>query len=116
MDRLWHFNNYRTIYIFYSMLCPASALFRGEGKNNVYEFPIIPEKRKEFQTYQEMIDTCQIPTEILKIISIEGLVKTCINDPLAFNLIHLYWVINLFIRASTDYKNYMYAMTVLKKQ
>ena len=67
----------------------SSVWFEGQGKNDAYEFPITPiktpEKWKEFQTHQEMLDACQIPDEMLKNISTEGLIETCINYPMSLD-------------------------------
>lgn len=50
----------------------------------VWDYPIKPgtEKWKTLKTNQEMFDTCQIPSEIIRILSTEELVQLCLNYPL----------------------------------
>ena len=70
-------------------LTQSTTWFDGQGQNDAYEFPITPagnpDKWKEFQTYQEMLDACQIPEKKLKVMTTEGLIETCINYPMALN-------------------------------
>lgn len=50
----------------------------------VWDYPIKPgtEKWKTLKTNQEILDTCQIPSEIIKKLSTEDLVQLCLNYPL----------------------------------
>jgi len=54
-----------------------------EKKTDVYEFPVRPgmDEWKKFKTNVEMLEACQIPDEILQVMSTEGLVKTCLDYP-----------------------------------
>ena len=69
--------------------CHPHKWYAWQDETDAYIFPITPtktpEKWKEFQTYQEMLNACQVPEEKLKIISTEGLIETCINYPLFAN-------------------------------
>ena len=60
--------------------------YESEKTTDSYKFPITPtktpEKWKEFQTHQEMLDACQIPDEILKNMTTEGLIETCLSYPM----------------------------------
>lgn len=64
--------------------------FNSSETTDAYEFPITPtetpEKWREFQTYQEMLNACQIPEEKLKTMSTEGLIETCLSYPLMGNI------------------------------
>lgn len=65
--------------------------FQSDIQTDAYEFPITPtetpEKWKEFQTYQEMVDACQIPEDTLKAMTTEGLIETCLSYPLIGNML-----------------------------
>lgn len=65
--------------------------FQSDIPTDAYEFPITPtetpEKWKEFQTYQEMVDACQIPEDTLKTMTTEGLIETCLSYPLMGNML-----------------------------
>lgn len=60
--------------------------------NVPYEFQIVPGTSEwgEFQTKQEMLDVCQIPTEKLQNMTTEALLETVMNYP----LIHDYYAFN----------------------
>lgn len=57
---------------------------KAQEKNDVYEFPVRPgmQEWKDFKTSNEMSTALMIPDEILKKMSTEGLVETCLNYPL----------------------------------
>ncbi len=52
-----------------------------------YEYPITPQKTpeiwKEFTDHQQMLDACEIPEEILKSMTTQQLLLTCLDYPLA---------------------------------
>lgn len=56
-----------------------------------YQFPVRPgdENWKQFQTPNEMYESCQIPSHILSKMSTQDLVETCINYPL-INTLYAY--------------------------
>ena len=57
-----------------------------EIKTDAYAFPGTPEKDPEkwaeFTSHQEMVDACTIPEDILKEMSTDGLIETCLSYPL----------------------------------
>lgn len=60
------------------------------NKTDAYVFPITPEdqeKWKEFKSLDEKRAACEIPEEVLKSISTEGLLETCLNYPLFGNFL-----------------------------
>lgn len=64
--------------------------FQKETTTDAYEFPITqdktPDKWKEFESTPEMAKVCQVPEDILKNISTQGLIETCLNYPLFGNM------------------------------
>ncbi|MDD4493561.1 MAG: hypothetical protein PHV32_04315, partial [Eubacteriales bacterium] len=60
--------------------------FESEKITDAYVFPITPEKApdkwKEFQSHQEMLDACRVPDEVLNKMSTKGLIETCLSYPL----------------------------------
>ena len=57
---------------------------KGQAQNIDYDFPIKPgtDAWKSLKSSQEMIDVCQIPTDILKNLSTARLSKLCLDYPL----------------------------------
>lgn len=55
--------------------------------NEPYDYPIKPGTPEwaDLKSGQEMYDVCQLPEDILKNISTEALVQTCLNFPLALD-------------------------------
>lgn len=70
-------------------ICRPHTWYAWQDETDAYIFPITPtetpEKWREFQTYQEMLNACQIPEEKLRTMSTEGLIETCINYPMFAN-------------------------------
>ncbi len=59
-------------------------------KTDAYVFPITPDNTEEWrklQSLDEKIEVCQVPEDILKNMSTEGLLETCFNYPLYINLV-----------------------------
>ncbi len=57
------------------------------GASDAYEFPLQPgmPEWKDLKSHAEMLAVCQIPDELLANMSTEGLVKTCLNYPMAYD-------------------------------
>lgn len=60
-----------------------------QQKKDAYSFPVQPgtEAWKQFKTGQAMVDASQVPLETLRTMSTEGLVKTCLDYPLLFDIL-----------------------------
>ena len=58
-----------------------------DGVSDAYIFPLRPgmPEWKELKSHAEMLAACQIPEELLAKMSTEGLVRTCLNYPMAYD-------------------------------
>ena len=54
------------------------------GEKDAYEYPVKPgtDEWAELKSHQEMISACIIPENVIKTMSTDGLVQTCLNYPL----------------------------------
>ena len=70
----------------FGVIC-AEEIQASEDNIDVYVFPVRPgmDEWKEYRTNAEQLAACQIPEDILSRMSTEGLVKTCLNYPKAFD-------------------------------
>ena len=57
----------------------SPAWFDGQGKNDAYDFPVY--EKTEPLEYVEILNFLQVPESVLKTMSTEGLIETCINYP-----------------------------------
>jgi hypothetical protein len=65
-------------------LLPGTQLDLQEGHTDSYDFPIKggTSEWAAFRTHDEMVAACQVPEPILRELSTEGLIETCLNYPL----------------------------------
>jgi hypothetical protein len=54
-----------------------------------YDFPVKPGMAvwKSFSTYSQMVQVCQIPAPVLNSLSTSALLETCLNYPIAYDLL-----------------------------
>jgi hypothetical protein len=65
------------------LLCIVATTL-AQQNSNAYDFPIKPgmEEWKSFKSHEEMLKALQLPTNVIKSISTEGLMYTCLNYPM----------------------------------
>jgi len=59
-------------------------IFGQTSENDAYEYPVKPGTKEwaELKSHHEMVSACIIPENVLKTISTDGLIQTCLNYPL----------------------------------
>ncbi|MCP4760986.1 MAG: hypothetical protein GY870_04335 [archaeon] len=77
-------NIIKQIFIIFFLTVVSMQLVNGQNHNTNYDFPIKPgtDAWKSLNSSQEMIDICQIPDSILKIMTTANLSSLCLNYPL----------------------------------
>lgn len=72
----------KLILLIVSLTC-VPFLMNGQGKRKGYDFPVKPgsDEWKQLKTYAERLNVYNLPDSVLKTISTEDLVQTCINYP-----------------------------------
>lgn len=60
-----------------------------DGPTDAYEFPIKGGTKEwaELEMHSEMLEACQVPESILREMSTEGLIETCLNYPLYWEVV-----------------------------
>ena len=63
---------------------PKCAPYQAPAQLDVYTYPLVPEMPEwaELKTGSEMLAVTQLPDSVLRIISTEGLIESCLNYPL----------------------------------
>ena len=72
----------RTIIIINILIAICSPIF-GQKINITYDYPIKPgtSEWRELKTYQDKLEVCQIPKDILEKLNTSELLQTCLNYP-----------------------------------
>jgi hypothetical protein len=84
-----HLNRDRYVKAISVLLLFMSFSIFSQSSDTPYDFPTKPGTPEwaKFQSHEDMINGCQIPEDILKIMSTKALVKTCITYPLFGDII-----------------------------
>lgn len=66
-----------------TMFCLGSSSVSAQA----WDYPVKPGQKEweQFTTHSEMVQACQIPNDVLKLISTQDLLKLCLNYPLQFD-------------------------------
>jgi hypothetical protein len=70
--------------VFVTILFFVANLISAQEKKTIWDFPVKPGSKQwaEFTTSQQMVESCQIPQNILQALKTDDLVEICLNYPL----------------------------------
>jgi len=94
---------YRFLVLIFSLVtCVANAQFPWDNpiKKGIWDYPVKPgtEEWKQLRSHDEMLRACQIPEDLLSILSTEDLTDLCLRYPAL-------WFINVFNNTNTGLDN-----------
>ncbi len=66
----------------------VSVSYLSSGQQTAWDYPIKPgsEKWRSLKSHKEMVQACQIPEDVIKLISTKDLASICLDYPLFFTL------------------------------
>jgi hypothetical protein len=73
----------------YTISAQTTEQANPDGISDAYKFPLRPgmPEWKELKSHAEMLEACQIPDQLLANMSTEGLVRTCLTYPMAYDFL-----------------------------